>query len=536
VIRRLLLLITTLVVIILAALGGFAYWMLAGDGVRLALERQASAWLGHPVRIAVARPRLFPQPGLHLERVEVGDPVRLTLGTVDVSSDGRALFSRRIEHATVSIANSRIEMPLPFALPSTADAPAATPADGSIRLVSIDSIALDDIVVASRGRELTVSADSALDGSRLLLRKFSARTAPASPKPATDNGPVPAKPRTGEGGPVPPKRGTGEGGTALDAEGEVDLTPRIDARLKVKANRLDVDELMALASAFAPPPAASGRRTSGEPARIAARLSAESASAGGVNVQQFATDLEVVGGRVSLSPLTFQLFGGRYQGSLTATLRDSLSATLRSRVIDVDVAQLAEFGGSPGSITGRLTGAGTFSGSGADFGSVLNSARGDGTATVVNGSIRHLDLVRTVILFFGRPAPDAGISSDRFDRLDASFSLANRLVAAQAFSLHSTDADIVGNGTLALESKALAGRVDLSLSEALTRQAGTDLARYTREGNRIILPANIGGTLDKPRITIDAAAAVKRGLRNEIQRRLGGLLDRFRRGQTQSEP
>src|SRR4051795_3208084 len=85
--------------------GGFLYWLLAGSGVRVALERQASAWLGEPVRIGVARARLFPQPGLHLEQVQVGKPVRLTLGTVDLSSDGQALLSRRIENASVVVAN-----------------------------------------------------------------------------------------------------------------------------------------------------------------------------------------------------------------------------------------------------------------------------------------------------------------------------------------------------------------------------------------------------------------------------------------------
>jgi uncharacterized protein involved in outer membrane biogenesis len=453
------------------------------------------------VRIASARPRLFPRPGLHLERVDVGDPVRLTLGTVDVSADGRALLSRRIERASIQIANSRIAMPLPFALP-TGSTTQAAPADSAIQLVSIQSIGLRDIVVTSRGRALTISADSALAGSRLLLRTFSAHT----------------------------------GATTLSAEGEVDLAPRIDARLKVKANRLDVDELLALAAAFAPAPDATSRTATAAPARIAARVSAEAVSAGGVSVRQFATDLEVVGTRVSLSPLTFQLFGGRYQGSLAASLRDTMTATLRSRVMDLDVAQLAEFGGSPGSITGRLTGAGTFAGSGRDFAAVLSSARGDGSASIADGSIKHLNLVRTVIVFFGRPNPAGGESSDQFTRLDATFSLANRVISAPALSLQSPDADMAGNGTLNLDSKALAGRVDISLSEALSAQAGRDLVRYTREGNRVVLPASIGGTLDRPRITIDAAAAVQRGLRNEVQRRLGGLLDRFRRAPTPSEP
>lgn len=519
-IRRLLLLFTALVAIVIIAAGGFAYWMLAGDGVRLALERQASSWLGHPVRIAAARPRLFPRPGLHLERVEVGDPVSLTLGTVDVSSDGRALLSRRVERASIQIANSQIAMPLPFSLPTASATPAA-PANPAIRLVSIESIGLREIVVTSRGRALTISADSSLAGSRLLLRSFSART-----------GPVAATAQGATGGPVPPKPPSGGGGTTLDAEGEVELAPRIDARLKVKANRLDLDELLALAAAFAPAPDARSRTATAEPARIAARVSAESASAGGVSVRQFATDLEVVGTRVSLSPLTFQLFGGRYQGSLAASLRDTMTATLKSRVIDLDVAQLAEFGGSPDSITGRLTGAGTFSGSGPDFAAVLNSARGEGSGSIADGSIKHLNLVRTVILFFGRPAPDGGESSDQFKRLDATFSLANRVMSAPALSLQSSDADMAGSVTLNLDSKALVGRVDISLSEALSAQAGRDLVRYTREGNRVVLPASIGGTLDRPRIAIDAAAAVQRGLRNEVQRRLGGLLDRFRRAPT----
>ena len=67
--------------------------------------------------------------------------------------------------------------------------------------------------------------------------------------------------------------------------------------------------------------------------------------------------------------------------------------------------------------------------------------------------------------------------------------------------------------------------MDLSLSEALSTQAGTDFARFTREGNRILLPAVIGGTLDAPRVTIDAGAAVRRGLKNEVQRRLKDILD-----------
>ena len=209
---------------------------------------------------------------------------------------------------------------------------------------------------------------------------------------------------------------------------------------------------------------------------------------------------DVNGDRVALSPLTFQLFGGRYSGGVNAQLGKAMTLTITSRIESVDVAQLAAFGGSPDTISGTLTGAGTFSGSGADIAAVLESARGKGTATIANGEIRRLNLIRTIVLFFGRPAPDTAAGSDHFERIDANFSLANQIVRADALSMRSRDADIVGSGTMNVDTKALEGSFDLSLSEELSKQAGTDLARFTREAllrvdgllKRFFLPQHSG--------------------------------------------
>jgi uncharacterized protein involved in outer membrane biogenesis len=380
-------------------------------------------------------------------------------------------------------------MPVPFGLPQPNE-DAGTASDAPVRIVSIRSITLRNVRLRSRGREVVVSADSSLTGTMLSLRRFAAES----------------------------------GSTTLTVEGVVELSPRVDTRLTAAANRLDLDELIALAAAFAPEPAARSA-TEGPAPRIAAEISAEQASAGMVQMRQFTTELELDGESIVLKPLRFETFGGRYEGAMTARLGTLLSATLESRITDLDVSQLAAFGGVPDTVTGRLSGAGTFTGAGADVAQLLRGARGNGTAAIVDGSIRRLQLVRTVILFFGRPAPDAQEGSDRFDRLDTEFSLANRVLRAQAFTLRSPDADIAGTGSLHLDTEALDGRADLVLSEALSAQAGTDLYRYTREGNRVVLPAVIGGTLVMPRLTIDAAAAAKRGLRNEIERRLKGLFE-----------
>jgi hypothetical protein len=382
-------------------------------------------------------------------------------------------------------------MPLPFTLPapgSGTNVP-ATGEDG-IQVMSVRAITLRYITIVSRGRQITISADSSLSSAHLNLERFTAQS----------------------------------GVTALEASGLVQLTPRLDAQLQVKANRVEVDDLIALADAFSPEAPRRTGTTLTLPGRLVARISAGSARAGGVNIQQFVTTLVAQGNRVTLSPATFQLFGGRYQGALDVDVGDTLRATVRAQISDLDVAQLASFGGVPDTISGRLSGSGTFSGRGATIGEVLAASAGEGNASITRGAVKRLGLVRTVVLFFGRPEPAAGPSVDNFDRMDASFALAQQVMTASALSLHSPDLDLVGQGTLTIPGKALDGHADLSLSEALSAQAGTDLIRFTHDGNRVLLPATIGGTLDTPRVSIDAAAAVRRGLRNEVQRRLKDIL------------
>ena len=480
--------------VLIAVAAGSAYWFLSRDGFRRALEAQATSWIGVPVRIGAARAQFLPRVAVQLRDIRVGDPAQLALDTVELAADLRSLLGGRIENADVLVSDSRIDMPLPFGLPRRPDTGAGRMPAAAVRIVSIRSIALRNVRLRSRGREIVVSADSSLDDTTLALRRFAAEA----------------------------------GGTTLVVEGVIALSPRIDARLKGTANRLDVDELVALAAAFAPA-STGGRPDQGQHARMVAGLSAEQATAGAVRMRHFTTELTLDGDTIALNRLGFEMFGGRYEGSVTARLGAPLSATLETRVADLDVAQLAAFGGVPDTITGRLSGAGTFTGSGSDVAQLLREFRGNGTAVIVDGSIRRLHLVRTVVLFFGRPAPDAEEGTDRFDRLDVGFSLANRVLRAQAFSLRSSDADIVGTGSLNLDTETLDGRADVLLSEGLSAQAGTDLYRYTREGNRVVLPASIGGTLAMPRLTIDAAAAARRGLRNEIERRMKGLLEGFGR-------
>lgn len=493
--------------LLIAAVAGL-YWFLSGDGVRRAIEQQATGWLGQPVTIASARVTLWPRVGVALRQVGIGTPTRVQLARVDLTASPLALLARRLEDAEVRIRNTRIQLPVALALPfaaaagsgpgspgSSGAAVESTPGTGGagFRVVSVSSIVLDNVMVVSLGREMRVSAESSLVGPRLLVRQLTAES----------------------------------GATSIRATGTVAFEPGVDADLRLAANRLDVDELLALAAAFLP--ASSGGSAAGPPARLKAAINASTARAAGVDARRFEGTMAVEGERVSLSPLSFELFGGRYDGAIQARIGKQVSATLRGKVEGIDMAEVATFGGSPGTVTGRLSGNATISGAGADLAAVLASARGNGSALVADGTLSRLGLVRTVVLFFGRPAAGAPSSTDRFDRLDARFTLANRSLRAETFRLRSMDLDGDGTGTLDLgASRTLSGRLTVTMSEDLSRQAGTDFRRYTREGDRIVLPVVLSGTMNEPRVTIDAAAALQRGLRNEAERRLRGILDRFR--------
>jgi hypothetical protein len=89
----------------------------------------------------------------------------------------------------------------------------------------------------------------------------------------------------------------------------------------------------------------------------------------------------------------------------------------------------------------------------------------------------------------------------------------------------SRDFDLAGRGTVHLASGGLSARANVVLSSELTSQAGVDLRRYAQEDGHVVVPAVLGGTLQKPTVTLDVAAAARRALTNELERRTRSLLE-----------
>jgi uncharacterized protein involved in outer membrane biogenesis len=230
-----------------------------------------------------------------------------------------------------------------------------------------------------------------------------------------------------------------------------------------------------------------------------------------------------------LAPLAVRVFDGTVQGKLTADTSRSVSRlALNGRLDGLDAAALIAAAGSPGSLTGRLGGTASLTADGTAADALLRTARGTIDIVVADGRIPGLDMVRSVILAFGKPsgAPPEG-SGSAFTRLGGTFALSNGTLTSDNLALASRDFDLAGHGSLRLPAGGVEARADVVLSRELTAQAGTDLRRYAEEDGRVVLPARIDGTITRPVVFVDVEAAARRALQNELKRRTKSLLDRL---------
>jgi hypothetical protein len=220
------------------------------------------------------------------------------------------------------------------------------------------------------------------------------------------------------------------------------------------------------------------------------------------------------------------MFDGRFQGRLDAETGGPLPVLkLNGNVAGLDVTQVMKSSGSPGGLTGRLGGRISVVGIGADAQALMRTARGTIAATVSDGTMPHLDMVRTIVLAFGKPSGTSQGTGSAFKRLGGTFALAHSTLTSNSLALESRDFDLHGRGTLGIDSGAVSARADVALSPELTAQAGTDLRRYAQEDGRVVVPATITGSLDAPGVSLDIGAATRRALGNELQRRATSLFE-----------
>lgn len=483
-----------IVAVVLAVLAVAVYvaatFLLASDAVRAQIERQISERFGQPVHIGSAAASIFPNVAVDLRDVSIGQPAAVHVAHLRVTTGLRALLSRTVADAEIQLSDGRIVLPLPFAI--AGQAPPAPSSGASLTIASIRVISLKDVVLVSGPRTLQVSLDSSLDGDRLDVRSFTARAEK----------------------------------TRITAHGTFSSLSRMDGRFEAQADPLDLDEMVAIASAMTSDAPSKG---AAQPFHFAAALKAPKGQFAGYTFTDLSASVDMLPGHFSLSPVSLRIFGGTVAGTLAAATSGTVPRLqLDARLAGLNMTQLVKASGAEGGITGTLAGTARLTAEGNGAPAIMRSARGTINATIADGQLPHLDMVRTVVLAFGKPsgAPAQG-SGTAFSKLGGTFALAGQVLTSDDLSLDARDLDMNGRGRVALASGAVNANADVVLSRDLTAQAGTDLRRYAQQDGRVVVPAIIGGTLSQPSVSVDVMAAGRRALENEVQRRakdfLGGL-------------
>jgi AsmA-like C-terminal region len=487
-------LLVALLALVLLLAGGYylLQWLLVSDLMRTELERQLSAYLQQPVTIKSARAAIFPRVAIALDTVVVGSQQSIALEDVRIVTGLRPLLSRRVEQAEVRVRNGRLTLPLPFTLTPEVGPAVAEPT--GFALASIESIELRGITLVSGGQEWQVDADCAVTGDRLDVSQLTA------------SGPT----------------------TKLEATGTLTSISGLQGQFTAQAEPLGVDELLAFGGGLSRGPAGgSAPAPSSTPMNLVVALTAPAGRFAGYDFRGLTTTAAITPAGLALAPLGVSSFGGTFAGRLDVDTRRSVPAMkLAGRVDGLELATVLQAAGSQGGVTGTFGGRVSLSAAGTDTLALLRSARGSVAATIVNGTMPHLDLVRPIVLAFGKPsgAPPQG-SGSTFSRLGGNFALADGTMTSDDVTMASRDFDLAGRGTVHIASGALSARANVVLSSELTAQAGVDLRRYAQEDGRVVVPATLAGTLQQPTVSLDVAAAARRALTNELERRTRSLLD-----------
>ena len=477
--------------------------LLAPDAVRAAVEQQASRALGQPVKVGAVEWAFSFRPRAVLTDVQIGAPPVISLHRVELAAGLRGLVSRRLEQADLTIADSRIVLPLPFTL--GADAPAevaaAATSDGAVPpvILSLDRIALSGIDLVSGARHLRLDLESSLRGDRLEVSRFTL----ASER------------------------------TEIEGQGELSSLRDKKGQFTASADTLDLDDLLTIASGFSftETAAAASAPTARPTMDVRIELVAPAGRLLGIELSALKAVVAVTGAGVALEPFSVGVFGGAVSGRLDIDASSRTPrATLSAKTAGMDVARLAAFAGSPGVITGRLAGQVDLHADARSADAVLGTAAGRASTVITDGTLPGLDLVGPVILAFGKPDGSYPVDPNKaFSRLSGTFTLNGGVLRATDLAMASRDVDLRGQGTLRIAGAIVDLKTDLVLSESLSTQAGRDLYRYAREGSRIVLPATIRGSLASPLVSIDIQAALGRAIQNELQNKIKSALERFRK-------
>jgi uncharacterized protein involved in outer membrane biogenesis len=482
---------------------------LARDEVREAVESRLSSTLGQPVSIGSVGVSLFAGLVVTGTDVRIGEASTLapaiSVDQVRIHPRVSSLWSGDVMIDDVELHGfvmAVLRGPDGWRLPAVVPAPSAGEPGG----VAVDRVRLSDATLRvyepageslrERGRIDAIDADILLDEGELRLPAITGRI----------------------------------GGSPL--EGHAAVGPRT-ARLHISSDAVadgDLPAFLGLLGAERP----SFLRLS-EPGSLTAdvevdrgslRLSgtgtlrAQDVALEPVRLAAFDAPFVIEGSRLTFDPATFALYGGAHEGTVRFdSSRQPAGWTTDSVVRGMDVAAFLDaLNGGDQRLDGTATVSATLQGQvGA---SLIESVRGRARVEVADGVIREFPLLAYVNTAL-RLAEGEGRDT-RFERLTATLTIASGSATTDDLVLRASHLRVEAAGRIGAD-RSLSLRGTAAISPERSAEAIRSIRELSGLRNRqgeVEVPLTISGTLDDPRFTLDVEAVLRKGIADELRRRL----------------
>ena len=504
------------VLVVFLGLAFVVYRALDPASLRSLAETRLSAALGQKVTIGAIDIDWLPSPSVEAREIALGAtagkaPPSLALGSIRIVPRLSSLFSRPVVAERVELVGlvvhalrtkeGRWRLPFP-ALP-----PGGQAEEGAS--VEVGEVVLEDgrLIVFDEGRlgqGAGLPEPPSIRGIRATVRRQGSLT-------RLDN------------------LAAAIGRSSLTGQGTVG---REGLRLSLAWNQLrpgDLPEVFALAGMTAPAGVSiegdkpltldvvidpSGALTaSGEIA--AARATFQS-----LTLTSLRSPVRLASNQLTLDPVAFTAYKGSQRGRVTANLSaEPLAWSLDTRFEGVDLRQLVNATTTvPDSLSGTATLRGRLDGVVVE--PMLDRATGTMAVAVSKGAVHNFPLVAAINSALRIAEGDT--RDLRFESLTATLSIARGRATTDDLLLKSGELMVTAAGTLGFDrSLDFRGRVVFSAQKA------AELVRAVKEASRlrnargeIEVPVTVSGTVVEPRFAVDAAGLLRRGVQDELERRL----------------
>jgi uncharacterized protein involved in outer membrane biogenesis len=234
------------------------------------------------------------------------------------------------------------------------------------------------------------------------------------------------------------------------------------------------------------------------------------------------------GSRLRFDPMTFQMSRGAHQGTVTFRVGEGRAAATwatDSRVTSLDVGEFLEtLNGRDQRLSGTAVVTGALRGRVDE--ALQHTVAGRLGMVVTDGVIRQFPLLESINRVL--QLADAQGGDTRFERLTGTFAIAAGQATTEDLEMTAGHVRVRAAGRIGADrSLALRGVAAVSPERSARGIASVrELSGLRNSRGEIELPLTISGTLDQPSFGLDVKGAVGKGVLDELQRRLWGIIRR----------